>query len=46
MKLKEIKNIIVRMPNWVEDLVIATPVLQDLRDRFPKATILDMINVD
>ncbi len=42
MKLKEIKNIIVRMPNWVGDLVMATPVLQDLRDRFPKATITAM----
>ena len=24
------KNIIVRMPNWIGDLVMATPVLEDL----------------
>lgn len=39
MERAEFKNIIVRMPNWVGDLVMATPVLQDLRDRFPEATI-------
>ncbi len=28
------KNIVVRMPNWLGDLVMATPVLHDLRIRF------------
>ncbi len=35
-------NILVRMPNWVGDLVMATPVLSDLRDAFPKAQITAM----
>lgn len=36
------KSIIVRMPNWVGDLVMATPILQDLREHFPKAEITAM----
>ena len=36
------KNIIVRMPNWVGDLVMATPILEDLRRAFPKAKITAM----
>lgn len=36
------KNLIVRMPNWLGDLVMATPVLQDLRQRFPQASITAM----
>lgn len=35
-------NIIVRMPNWIGDLVMATPVLVDLRKAFPDATITAM----
>lgn len=35
-------NIIVRMPNWLGDLVMATPILKDLRTAFPKATITAM----
>ncbi len=38
----EPKNIIVRMPNWIGDLVMATPVLTDLRKAFPKASISAM----
>jgi heptosyltransferase-2 len=36
------QNILVRMPNWIGDLVMATPVLTDLRNAFPKATITAM----
>jgi heptosyltransferase-2 len=36
------KNIIVRMPNWVGDVVMATPVLKDLRDAYPEARITAM----
>lgn len=32
-------KIIIRMPNWVGDLVMATPVLVDLRKTFPDAQI-------
>lgn len=35
-------NIIVRMPNWLGDLVMATPVLKDLRDHWPQAKITAM----
>lgn len=36
------KNIIVRMPNWLGDLVMATPILADLRKHYPKAKITVM----
>lgn len=36
------KNIIVRMPNWIGDLIMATPVLTDLRAAFPDAQITAM----
>jgi heptosyltransferase II len=36
------KNIIVRMPNWIGDLVMATPVLTDLRKAYPEARITAM----
>jgi heptosyltransferase II len=36
------KNIIVRMPNWIGDLVMATPVLSDLRKAYPDAHITAM----
>ncbi len=36
------ESIIVRMPNWVGDLVMATPILTDLRKAFPKASITAM----
>ncbi len=39
---KEPKNILVRMPNWLGDLVMATPVLADLRKRWPESRITAM----
>lgn len=33
------KNIIVRMPNWLGDLVMATPILSDLHHHWPEAKI-------
>jgi len=41
-KNREPKNIIVRMPNWLGDLVMATPVLADLRLHWPEASITAM----
>jgi len=35
-------NILVRMPNWIGDLVMATPILADLRKKFPSASITAM----
>jgi len=39
------KNIIVRMPNWVGDMIMATPVLTDLRKAFPDAKITAMSKI-
>lgn len=36
------KNIIVRMPNWIGDLVMATPILHDLRQKFSQARLTAM----
>src|SRR3990167_5747425 len=36
------KNIIVRMPNWIGDLVMATPILADLKAAFPNASLTAM----
>ena len=38
----EPRNIIVRMPNWIGDLVMATPILADLRRAYPDARITAM----
>lgn len=40
--MKDPQNIIVRMPNWIGDLIMATPVLTDLRKAFPKSSITAM----
>ncbi len=40
--MKDPKNIIIRMPNWLGDLVMATPVLQDVRVKWPNAFITAM----
>ncbi len=36
------KNILVKMPNWLGDVVMATPILADLRKQYPTATITVM----
>lgn len=36
------EKIIIRMPNWIGDLVMATPVLADVRRAFPDAHITAM----
>lgn len=36
-------NILVRMPNWIGDVVMATPVLRDIRKAFPEASITAMV---
>lgn len=36
------KNIIVRMPNWIGDMVMATPMLMVLRKSYPDAKITAM----
>lgn len=38
----EPKNIIVKMPNWLGDAVMATPILADLRKKWPKSKITAM----
>lgn len=37
--MKTPENILVKMPNWIGDAVMATPILQDLRTHFPNAKI-------
>ncbi len=39
----KLDKIIVRMPNWIGDLIMATPVLSDIRRFFPKAHITAMV---
>lgn len=41
--MDEPKEIIVRMPNWIGDLVMSTPILTDLRSHFPNARITAMV---
>lgn len=36
------KHIIVRMPNWLGDLIMSTPILTDLRHHWPEAKIIAM----
>lgn len=36
------KNIIVRMPNWIGDLIMATPILKDLKKAFPDSHLTVM----
>ncbi len=36
------QNILIRMPNWIGDLVMATPLLTDVREAYPEASITAM----
>jgi heptosyltransferase-2 len=36
------KNVVIRMPNWLGDLVMATPLLEDLRRLFPTSRLTAM----
>jgi heptosyltransferase II len=36
------RKILVRMPNWIGDVVMATPVLEDLKREFPQAELTVM----
>ncbi len=38
-------RILVRMPNWLGDLVMATPILKDLRSYFPDSYITAMCQI-
>jgi heptosyltransferase II len=38
-ELKSIDSLVVRCPNWVGDIVMATPVFECLRENFPSAKI-------
>lgn len=42
MKAIEPHHIIVRMPNWLGDLVMATPLLEDLKTKWPKIPLTVM----
>lgn len=39
---KEYSNILIRMPNWIGDAVMATPLLKDARLHFPKSKLTAM----
>ncbi len=37
--MKNPKNLIIRMPNWIGDFVMATALISDIREAFPRAEI-------
>jgi heptosyltransferase-2 len=41
--LKSVNIIVIRLPNWVGDIVMASPVYETLRLNFPEATIIACI---
>ncbi|HBX99857.1 MAG TPA: lipopolysaccharide heptosyltransferase II [Gammaproteobacteria bacterium] len=41
--LQSIDSLVVRCPNWVGDIVMATPVFECLRNNFPTATITALV---
>ncbi len=44
MEREEPSSIIIRMPNWLGDVVMATPVIEAVRNRWPRAHICVMIS--
>ncbi len=42
MLKREVKNILLRMPNWLGDAVMATPLITDVRSAWPDAKITVM----
>ena len=40
--MEDPKNIVIRMPNWIGDIVMATPLLRDLKDRYPDSKLTVM----
>lgn len=42
LKRLQPKKILVRMPNWIGDLVMALPVLQDLKEKYPQSQLTAM----
>ena len=44
MEQEEPSSVIIRMPNWLGDLVMATPVIAAVRNRWPKAHICVMVD--
>jgi len=41
--LQSVNSLVVRCPNWVGDIVMATPIFDCLRENFPQATITALI---
>ncbi|MFZ0566246.1 MAG: lipopolysaccharide heptosyltransferase II [Chlamydiales bacterium] len=39
---REYHNIIIRMPNWLGDAVMATPIIADIRKKWPEASLTAM----
>jgi heptosyltransferase-2 len=42
LMFQDFANIIIRMPNWLGDAVMATPTLEDVRKRWPQANLTAM----
>lgn len=42
LKAEQFEKIIIRMPNWIGDLIMATPLIKDLRHFFKNAEITAM----
>lgn len=40
--MKDYQNIIIRLPNWIGDLIMATPLLEDLAKAYPHARLTAM----
>jgi heptosyltransferase II len=40
--MRDFHNIIVRMPNWLGDAVMATPIIADLKSKWPKCCLTAM----